>query len=656
MRFLNFVFIFLLCASVCRAEAEKSFSQKNAIEWQQMFEHGKTDFRAFWERCARDLAWFQPWETVLEWDPPFAKWFKEGTLNACYNCVDRHLKMHRNKAAIIWEDEKGRQRTLTYFELHREIVRFAAALREMGVQKGDRIAIYMPMVPEAVVAMLASARIGAIHTVIFGGMASNVLQERINDAQAKVLITANGTYRKGKYIDYKKLVDTALQSSPTIEQTIFVENIKDHASNMVLSKDQFWYHDLIAKAPKKCPCEKMNAEDTLFILYTSGTTGKPKGIMHSTGGYLVGVHATFKWIFDVQPQDVYWSTADIGWITGHSYLVYGPLSHGSTIFMYEGAHNYPDVDVTWQLIEKHGISIYYTAPTLIRLFMKWGEDKIQPYDISSLRLIGSIGEPLNPEAWHWYNAYVGRKVCPIVDTWFQTETGAFVLSPIPGGTHFKPGSVIQALPGYSVDVLDEAGASNHKGYLAILKPFPSMLRGFFGDQERYKKTYWSMWDKPYYFAGDAARKDEDGDIWVEGRSDEVMKVNGHRIGTAEVENALVQNLVVAEAAVIGVSDSVKGQAIAAFIVLKDSVMQHDGILDELQLTVKEYLGAFARPDYAVFVNALPKNRSGKILRRILRSLLEEKPLGNVVTLKNRHCLRDLEKACVKMRAHMKERG
>ncbi len=598
------------------------------------------DTATFWAEQAKGLDWFDPYHTLLEWNPPYARWFEGGTLNVSYNCLDRHLKDKKDLPALMWSNEVGHERIVTYGEMHAEVCKLANVLKNLGVQKGDTVAIYMPLTPEGIASMLACTRIGAVHSVIFGGTGAGSLKEKINDASTKVLITADVSFRKGKNVVYKEIADTILPECPTVEKVIVLQR-GDVPCFMMEGRD-FSYHDLMAKSSSDCPAEVLQSEDPLFILYTSGSTGKPKGIMHTTAGYLLGTYATFKWVFDYKPGDIYWCTADIGWITGHSYVVYGPMSNGVSQIIYEGAFDYPDKDQAWKIIEKYKPTIFYTAPTLIRTFMKWGEDGPNQYDLSSLRLLGSIGEPINPEAWHWFHRVIGKEKCPIVDTWFQTETGALVITPLPGKTPLTPGSVTKALPGYKVDILDEEGNPTTNGYLAIKEPFPSMLRGVLNDPVRYYKTYWEKWNGKYYYAGDFAHYDANGDIWVRGRADEVIKVSGHRIGTAEVENAIVQVEGVSEAAVIGVSDPLKGQTIVSLVVVKDG-KSVDG--NKIKEEVGENLGTYAKPEIVAFVPELPKTRSGKILRRVLANLIEGKPVGDITTLENKLCIDELARVC-----------
>jgi acetyl-CoA synthetase len=605
----------------------EAFRRQANVADGRIYERAAADAQAFWAEQARELEWFAPWETVLEWEPPHARWFTGGKLNAAYNCLDRHVSTaRRNKAAIVWEGEPGDERVLTYWDLQREVGKFANVLKRLGVAKGDRVAIYLPMVPEAAVAMLACARIGAVHSVVFGGFSADSLRDRINDAQVKVLVTADGGFRRGRVVPLKEAADVAIRQVVVVRRGAGLEA----PVHMAAGRDH-WYEDLMKDAPAACPAEPMDAEDTLYILYTSGTTGKPKGILHTTGGYLTQVHATTRWVFDLKEQDVYWCTADVGWVTGHSYIVYGPLACGASVFMYEGAPDWPHRGRFWELIEKYGITILYTAPTAIRAFMRWGTEWPAKFDLSSLRLLGSVGEPINPEAWIWYSEQIGHGRCPVVDTWWQTETGAIMISPLPGLTTTKPGSATRAIPGVSATVLDGQAGPVSAGFLAITGPWPSMLRTIWGDDERYQQTYWSKWPD-IYFPGDGAKVDDDGYFWLLGRVDDVLNVAGHRIGTMEIESALVDHPAVAEAAVVGKADELKGQAIAAFVTIKDGVPLSDALKHELRQHVADKIGAIARPDDILFAADLPKTRSGKIMRRLLRDIAEGRALGDMTTL------------------------
>ncbi|MCG3176761.1 MAG: Acetyl-coenzyme A synthetase [Candidatus Omnitrophica bacterium] len=632
-----------LLKEVRHFEPRPSFRDRALVADPSIYARAAADPESYWAGWAAQLRWERPWDRVLEWKAPHARWFTGGLINACVNCVDRHVRPEtpedslRNKAALLWEGEPGDKRILTYWELDREVARCANALRAMGVRKGDRVAIYLPMVPEAAVAMLACARIGAIHSVVFGGFSAEALSDRIVDAAACVLITADFGWRRGKKILLKAAADAALRACPTIRQVLVVG--REHATGrgsddcpMTPGRD-VWWHEALRGQPASCPAEPTEAEDPLFILYTSGTTGKPKGIVHTTGGYLTGVYATTRWVFDLKPEDVFWCTADVGWVTGHSYVVYGPLANGATVLMYEGSPDWPERDRFWKIIEQYGVTVFYTAPTAIRAFMKWGTEWPERYDLGSLRLLGSVGEPINPEAWMWYHKYIGREKCPIVDTWWQTETGAIMITPLPGLTTTKPASATVPFPGISAEVLTEAGepVKTGGGYAAITKPWPSMLRTIWGDDERYVKTYWSKWPG-VYFPGDGAKRDEDGYFWFLGRVDDVMNVAGHRIGTMEVESALVDHPAVAEAAVVGKRHEIKGTAIAAFVTVKEGRKASQELAAELKEHVVKKIGAIARPDDILFTADLPKTRSGKIMRRLLRDIADGKALGDTTTL------------------------
>jgi acetyl-CoA synthetase len=610
------------------------FKENANINDPRIYEIAARDPEAFWAKAAEELDWFKKWEKVLEWDPPWAKWFIGGKLNASYNCIDRHLKTwRRNKAAIIFEGEPGDERVLTYQDLHREVCKFANVLKKLGIKKGDRVAIYLPMIPELPIAMLACARIGAVHSVVFGGFSAEALRDRINDAQAKLLITADGGWRRGHVVPLKKNADEALKQTPSIKNVIVVRRVGD--DTLTLKPSEFWWHELMRDAPLDCPPEPMDSEDMLFILYTSGTTGKPKGVVHTTGGYLVGTALTHKWIFDIKDEDVYWCTADIGWVTGHSYIVYGPLANGTTTLMFEGVPDYPDKDRFWAIVEKYRVTILYTAPTAIRTFMRWGEEYPNRHDLSSLRLLGSVGEPINPEAWMWYYRVIGKERCPIVDTWWQTETGHILITPLPGISTLKPGSANRPFPGIEAAVLDESGTpippGQGAGYLVITKPWPGMLRTLYGDPERYKQAYWSKFPG-VYLTGDGCKIDKDGDFWLLGRIDDVLNVSGHRISTMEVESALVDHPAVAEAAVIGKSHEIKGQAVSAFVTLRAGYKPSPSLTDELKQHVAKKIGPIARPDDIFFTAELPKTRSGKIMRRLLRDIAEGRALGDTTTL------------------------
>ena len=599
------------------------------------YEDAERDPEAFWATFASELEWSRKWTTVLDWsNPPHAKWFAGGQINASVNCVDRHIRTaRRNKAAIIWEGEPGDRRMLTYFDLYRQVSAFANVLKSLGVKKGDRIAIYMPLVPELAIAMLACSRIGAPHSIVFGGFSAESLRDRINDAQCRLLITADGGYRRGSVVQLQRVSEEAIQGTPSIENVVMLR--RTGAGALPASNIKWhWWHELMAKASLECPAEPMDAEDLLYILYTSGTTGKPKGIMHTTGGYLTGTYATTKWVFDLKDDDVYWCTADIGWVTGHSYVVYGPLANGATVVMYEGAPDWPQKDRLWEIIERYGVTIFYTAPTAIRAFMKWGTDWPKRRNLSSLRLLGSVGEPINPEAWIWYYKHIGGERCPVVDTWWQTETGMIMITPLPGVTPLKPGSATKPFPGIQAEIRAQSGRPIEVGggLLALTRPWPAMLRGIYGDPERFVKQYWSKWERNIYFTGDGGKRDEDGYFWVLGRVDDVINVAGHRIGTMEVESALVDHPKVAEAAVVGRAHELKGQAISAFVILKEGNPSSAALVTELKEHVVKKIGVIARPEDILFAADLPKTRSGKIMRRLLKDIAEGKALGDTTTL------------------------
>jgi acetyl-CoA synthetase len=610
------------------------FAAQALVTGPELWQEAERDVEAFWARQAQELlTWQQPWDTVLEWDLPFAKWFVGGKLNVSENCLDRHVAAgHGDRIAYHWEGEPGDTRSITYADLLEEVGRFANVLKDLGVRKGDRVNIYLPMIPELPVAMLACARIGAPHSVVFGGFSSSALVDRINDAEAKVLITADGGWRRGAAVPLKANADAALTDTPTIEHVVVVRRTGEDVP-MVEGRD-VWYHDLVPQASPDCPPEPLDSEDLLYLLYTSGTTAKPKGIMHTTGGYLTQVTFTHRYVFDLKPEtDIYWCAADIGWVTGHSYIVYGPLSNGATSVMYEGTPDHPGRDRWWALVEKYGVTILYTAPTAIRTFMKWGTKEPEAHDLSSLRLLGSVGEPINPEAWIWYHTVIGGGRCPVVDTWWQTETGAIMISPLPGATTLKPGSATFPLPGIGVEVVDEKGRRVEEGggYLTLTHPWPSMLRGIYGDPERYRQTYWSRFPDRY-FAGDGAKVDEDNYLWLLGRVDDVMNVSGHRVSTTEVESALVDHPKVAESAVVGAKDETTGQAIIAFVTLKGDASADDSLGNELRSHVSSRIGAISRPKTVIFTDDLPKTRSGKIMRRLLKDVAEGRDLGDTTTL------------------------
>ena len=603
------------------------------VKDRSLHDQADADWQSFWSRQAEELDWFEPWKDVLQWELPFAQWFVGGKLNVSHNCLDRHVAAGRgDRVAYYWEGEPGDQRTITYSELLEDVGRFANVLKGLGVKRGDRVAIYMPMIPELPVAMLACARVGAAHSVVFGGFSADALSGRINDAEAKVLVTADGGYRRGAVSPLKPNADVAAGDSPSIESVVVVRRTGQDV-DMKAGRDH-WWHELMEGASSDCPAEAMDAEDLLYLLYTSGTTAKPKGIMHTTGGYLTQVAFTHRYVFDLHPEtDVYWCAADIGWVTGHSYIVYGPLANGATGVMYEGTPDHPDKDRWWDIIERYKVTILYCAPTAIRTFMKWGTEFPERHDLTSLRLLGSVGEPINPEAWIWYWRHIGGERCPVVDTWWQTETGGIMISPLPGETVLKPGSATFPLPGISAEVVDDAGKpiARGGGYLTLNRPWPGMLRGIYGDPERYKETYWSRFDGRY-FAGDGAKLDEDGYLWLLGRVDDVMNVSGHRVSTTEVESALVDHASVAEAAVVGAKDETTGQAIIAFVTLRSGQAASDDHGQALRRHVADKIGPIARPKTIIFTDDLPKTRSGKIMRRLLRDVAEGRDLGDTTTL------------------------
>jgi len=600
-----------------------------------IYESARKDLQSFWAEEAKRLDWFSPWQEILEWKAPWVKWFSGGKINVTYNCVDRHVQSaRRNKAAILWEGEPGDSRVFTYDMLSREVSRFANALRSLGVAKGDRVAIYMGMVPELAIAMLGCAKIGATHSVVFGGFSMEALRERINDAKAKVLVTADGAWRRGNVVTLKTAADEALKETPTIEKVVVVRRVGEAAAITMRPGRDLWWHELVAKVSDECPAEPMDSEDPLFILYTSGTTGKPKGVVHTTAGYLLGVSTTHRYIFDIKEDDVYWCTADLGWVTGHSYIVYGPLANGATTVMYEGTPDCPDRGRFWKIVDKYGVNILYTAPTAIRTFMRWGTEWPGKYSLGTLRLLGTVGEPINPEAWIWYHENIGHGRCPIVDTWWQTETGMILISPLPGLIPTKPGSATKPFPGVAADVVDAAGNSvgpGAGGYLVLTQPWPAMMRTIYGDPERYVQTYWSRYPGRY-FTGDGCKVDEDGYFWLLGRVDDVMNVAGHRISTYEVESALVDHSAVAEAAVIGKTHEIKGQGISAFVTVKEGVEANEALKEELKRHVAGKIGPIARPDDIFFASELPKTRSAKIMRRLLRDIAEGRVLGDTTTL------------------------
>jgi acetyl-CoA synthetase len=628
------------------AEFSKSAHVKSLAEYEALAARAKTDPEGFWAEQAKSLTWSKPWDKVLEWTEPHAKWFVGGKLNVSANCIDRHLAgPRRNKAAIIWEGEPGDSRVLTYQMLHREVCKFANGLKDQGVKAGDRVTIYMPMVPELAIAMLACARIGAVHSVVFGGFSADAVADRNNDAKAKLILTADGGWRRGKVIPLKKNVDEALNRSPTVEKCI-VLNRCNQPIEMKPGRD-LWWHELMDSASPDCPAEPFDSEQPLYVLYTSGSTGKPKGVLHTSAGYLLGVSYTHRLVFDLKEEDVYWCTADCGWVTGHSYIVYGPLCNGATTMMYEGAPNHPREDRFWALIEKYRVNTFYTAPTAIRAFVKWGDEWPNKHDLSSLRLLGTVGEPINPEAWMWYHQVIGKGRCPIVDTWWQTETGMILIAPLPGAIPTKPGSATRPIPGVAAEVVDRSGqpvGTNQGGLLVIRQPWPAMLRTIQGDDERYRQQYWSQ--VPHcYFTADGARQDEDGYFWIMGRVDDVLNVAGHRLSTMEIESALVHHSKVAEAAVVGQPDEIKGEGIACFVTLVQGAQATDELKKELREHVAREIGALARPDSIHFAESLPKTRSGKIMRRLLRDIASGKETtGDTTTLEDYGVLAKLREA------------
>ncbi|MBM3948069.1 MAG: acetate--CoA ligase [SAR202 cluster bacterium] len=626
------------------------FKKKALVKSKAVYKEADSDYEAFWAKYAEtELHWFKKWDKALEWNAPWAKWFVGGQINISYNCVDRHTTTwRRTKAAIVWEGEPGDSRTFTYQDLHREVQLFANALKDLGVQKGDRVTLYTGMVPELPIAMLACARIGAVHSVVFGGFTVEALRDRINDSQAKVVITQDGGWRRGSIVPLKQFADQAVQGCPTVEKVVVVRRAGEKAPVTMQAGRDFWWHELTAKASPVCPAEPLDSEHPLYILYTSGTTGKPKGILHTTGGYLLGAHMTAKWVFDIKDEDYYWCTADIGWVTGHSYIVYGPLSNGATSVMYEGAPDFPEKDRFWAIVEKYRVNTCYTSPTFIRTCMKWGKEYPNRRDLSSLRLLGTVGEPINPEAWIWYNETIGKGRCPIVDTWWQTETGSILITPLPGAVTTKPGSATIPFPGIAAEIVDEQGKPvppNTGGYLVVSRPWPSMLRSIWGDPDRYVKQYWSRFPGRY-FTGDGARRDKDGYFWITGRVDDVVKVAGHRLSNIEIESALVAHPAVAEAATVGRDDAVKGQAIAAFVVLKSGNNPSEPLKQQLKQWIGQKIGPIARPDDIFFSADLPKTRSAKIMRRLLRDIAEGRVLGDTTTLSDPKVMEDIRQSYI----------
>ncbi len=619
---------------------------KSLAEYERIYKESVEEPEKFWGRVARELYWFKPWDKVLEWNAPWAKWFVGGQINLSYNCLDRHVQTWRkNKAALVWEGEPGEVRTFTYQQLHREVQKFANVLKSLGVKKGDRVAIYMGMTPELPIAMLACARIGAPHTVIFGGFSSNALVDRIHDSQAVVVVTQDGTYRRGAEVPLYPVVEEALKSCPSVKHVVVYKRTGSQ-TNLHPARDH-WWHELMEAAADECAAEPLDAEHPLYILYTSGTTGKPKGVVHTTGGYSVGVYISTRWVFDLRDEDTYWCTADIGWVTGHSYIVYGPLQVGATSVMYEGAPNFPEPDRFWRIIDRHQVNVFYTAPTAIRTFIKWGEQWPRKHQLNSLRLLGTVGEPINPEAWMWYRDVIGHDRCPIIDTWWQTETGMMMITPIPGAIPAKPGSATRPFFGVVPDIVTMDGhpvPEGSGGFLVLKKPWPAMLRTIYGDPDRYVRQYWSQ-IPGVYFTGDGARRDKDGYYWIMGRVDDVINVSGHRLSTMEVESALVAHEKVAEAAVVGRPDDLKGQAIAAFVTLEHGYEPSPQLKEELRQWVAKEIGALAKPDDIRFTDVLPKTRSGKIMRRLLRELAGSGEVkGDVTTLEDLGVLAKLKQS------------
>jgi len=615
--------------------------------YMDIYKKSLDDIEEFWEQEARKLEWSRTWDRVLDWDPPFAKWFPGGMLNASYLCVDRHLKnWRRNKVAIYWEGENGEERTLSYSQLSREVNRLASALKKLGVKDGDRIALYLPMIPELPIAMLATARIGAIHTVVFSGFSSMALADRVNDTEAKVLITADGSFRRGKSLPVKEMTDAALENTPSIKNVIVVKRTGQEVK-MKNGRD-LWYHEIVKDAEENVPPEPFESTHPLYILYTSGTTGKPKGIVHSTGGYMVFINSMYQWVFDIQEESVYWCTADVGWVTGHSSIVYAPLMHGASIVVHEGAPDYPKPDRWWEIIEKYKVTIFYTSPTAIRMFMRYGEEWPKKHDLSSLTILGSVGEPINPEAWMWYFKNIGGERCPIVDTWWQTETGGIMISPAPGIglVPLKPGSATFPLPGIDAEVVDENGRPvppRVRGYLILKKPWPGMLMTLYKDPERYKQAYWSRFPNAYY-TGDYCMRDDEGYLWLLGRADEVLKIAGHRLGTMELESAVISHQAIAEAAVIGKPHEIKGETIVVFAILRQGCSPSDELKKELTEHLRKTVGPVATPDEIYFVSKLPKTRSGKIMRRVLKALASGLPIGDVTTLEDEASVEEAKQA------------
>ncbi len=616
----------------------------------------EADFISFWDTQAKNLSWFSPWTKTLDWNPPFARWFVGGTLNASYNTLDIHQNARAKKPAILWEGENGESRVLTYEDLLVQVNKFSNSLKSLGLKKGDRVTIYLPMIPELPISMLACARIGVIHTVVFSGFSSNALKDRIYDSKSKIVITADGGFRRGSVVNLKEIVDEAIKELDFVQNVIVFQRTKIEIK--MNSKDKLW-SEIMQGSSIKCQPENLESNHPLYILYTSGTTGKPKGVLHGTGGYLTHLHSTFKWAFDIKDSDIFFCTADIGWVTGHSYVVYAPLLHGSTVVMYEGAPDYPDISRMWNIIQKYKVSIFYTTPTALRMFMKFGNDIPNSFDLSTLRLLGTVGEPINPQVWNWYFKTIGKEKCPIIDTWWQTETGGMMLSPLPGleTIPLKPGSTTRSIPGTDVDVVDENGTAtspNTKGYLVIKKPWPGMLLTLWGDDDKYKTVYWSKYRNSYY-SGDYAIKDEDGYFWILGRADDVLKVAGHRIGTAELESSIVSHTDVAESAVCGIPDEIKGEVIIAFVVLKHGIKKNEDLLrDEITTIIRNGVGPIATPEQIYFVSKLPKTRSGKIMRRLLKSIAKNDPIGDVSTLEDGAAVNEIQSALDELKKSLKK--
>lgn len=615
-----------------------------------------SDFVSFWDDQAKNLSWFSSWDQTLDWKPPFARWFVGGTINASYNALDVHQDTKSQKPAILWEGENGDSRILTYGQMLTEVQKFSNVLKSLGVEKGDRVTLYLPMIPELPIAMLACARIGAIHTVIFSGFSATSIRDRVNDSKSKLIVTADGGYRRGKIVKLKEVVDEAIKGFDFVKNVVVVERTNNEIT--MTSKDRLW-NDLMSNASDSCPAEKLDSAHPLYILYTSGTTGKPKGVLHGTGGYLTHLHSTFKWAFDIKDSDVFFCTADIGWVTGHSYVVYAPLLHGATEILYEGAPDFPDASRMWDILQKYKATIFYTTPTALRMFMKFGDDIPNSFDLSTLRLLGTVGEPINPEVWRWYYKTIGKEKCPIIDTWWQTETGGMLISPLPGleTIPLKPGSGTRPIPGVNITVVDENGEDvdpNTKGYLVVKNPWPGMLLTLWGDDEKYKTVYWSKYENCYY-PGDYALKDSDGYLWLLGRADDVLKIAGHRIGTAELESCIVSHDAVAESAVCGIPDEVKGEVIIAFVVLKESTTTENKILEkELVEKIRTDIGAIATPKQIYFVSKLPKTRSGKIMRRLLKAIGNSEKIGDVSTLEDGAAVTEVQTAFDEIQKSIKE--